>query len=510
MKSPLFTSTAIKLEQLLPKIIIGLVAAVVVTGLGTALLTAFFGVPMGDDYLAIKTYSDKTTWLNEAWYSLTTTGRYLQSITASVSYGILGDNIATVLPAIVIVWLYILLVAYIRLANQFIHQAISSAGVYTAAAVLLFIIMSAGRPDGLHSLWFSYQIFFFSAAIVTYTLCVLLYLSGLLFVLNSKWLQKRSLITQGVAIFIAAYILGLYNEVVPVTAAALASFAFVGIAIRARRSRNKSTRRSLVLLGSAVGASTLSVLTMYFSPASIARRNSLQQAANSTDVGLAESVVQNTIVTIGNLMLRPSDILLVAIVSVSFYTLFINHTKISRKLSSHTSMAGLLLFIAGLFAVILSLILLSVGYGPATAILARTMFIPQLLLYIGVSVAALGIVAFLWRIAHKPHLRVSILLFALLGGLVITPHHIRRSAIHLTHVQDYNAAWHSQDETLRNHAQSNPAETIYIEDAGAGIGDGFSAKCTGPAAHSTIWLTDVMEAYYGVKEICSKSDVVGE
>jgi hypothetical protein len=96
--------------------------------------------------------------------------------------------------------------------------------------------------------------------------------------------------------------------------------------------------------------------------------------------------------------------------------------------------------------------------------------------------------------------------FGVVAATVAAPHSILRTANHISSIQDYQALWLSQNAFLREVSRTHPATIIYLKDNGAGIGDGFSVQCNSPYSKYTMWLTDGMEAYYGVKEICSESD----
>lgn len=487
------------------RIIVCLVAIITIVGLGVAILTAYFGVPMGDDYLAIKTYSNKHTWLAESWHSLTNTSRYMQSITSSVAYGLLRERAGVVLPLIVMAWMYTLIVLYIRLASKRLGLSISNLGACTIAAPILFMFMSSGRSDSVNHLWFTYQAFYFSSAIVTYTLAVLLYLSLLYFILVSKWFHRKSVVIQAVLVAAAAYLLGLYNETTPATILGISLISVVLVQLTPIVKGKLKIRLSL-LLSSVALASVASLLSMYFSPANIARRQTITSLGVDRS-NLVESVLTNFMTATSSLMLRPSDIALALLIGVISYTLIIGRQSQATINPLRWTSTGIITIALGLLVLLGTLVLLGIGYGASPNIYPRMLLIPQLLLGSGLIVLSIGLASKLYSYRNAKVLHVAVLGILAMGALAITPHHISRSAEHLASVQDYYAIWQAQDYELQIQSKTNPNERVYIQDEGAGIGDGFSTRCTGPSAKYTLWLTDGMESYYGLREICAQSDL---
>lgn len=490
----------------IPRIIAALLAVVTLVGIGSMVLTAYFGVPMGDDYLAIKTYSNKHTWPAEAWHSLTDTGRYMQSVTSSLAYGLFRDKIASILPLIVAVWLYALIYAYLRLANTKLRLELPKMILYIIALPVLLLFISAGRPIDMHQLWLFYQSFFFSSAIVTYTIGLLLYLTFVYFALTSQWFHKKSIYLQTALVFGATYIVGLYNEVTPATLFGLSIVALVILYAVPHAKKWRGAGKAKLLLAATAGATFLSLLTMYFSPASIARRQAVS-SMSSTASGLFQGVSKNLSIVLSSTMLRPSDIVLITGLGVVIVALLMPAKNRHHLRPRVVLTVGVAILFAGLLSLVASLTMIALGYGAMTGIYPRVMLIPQLLMITGAIIIAIAAAAWLYASPRRQLIRLVALVIIGIGMVVVTPHHISRSAAHLSGVQDYNALWEVQDTTLRQRAKSDPDTTVYTDDAVAGIGDGFSTKCTGPYAQSTIWLSDGMEAYYGLHQICAKSDL---
>lgn len=252
-------------------------------------------------------------------------------------------------------------------------------------------------------------------------------------------------------------------------------------------------------------ASLLALVSMYFSPANIARRQLLSSMGVDNSNGLIAGIVSNFSTTLSSLMLRPSDILLVFSAGLVFYLIAISY-RARRQLHAHSSqilLAGVVITGTGIISILISIVLSAIGYGPSAGVLARTLLIPQILLSTGLFISSVGTVGLLYSHKIFRPARIAFMSLIVLGTLIITPHHISRSATHLSRAQDYQASWQQQDAMLRTHAQQNPQVPIRINESNAGIGDGFSLRCSMPQAKGTHWLNEGMQAYYGIREICS-------
>jgi hypothetical protein len=485
-----------------PRIILTLLALMVVTGLGSAILTAYFGVPIGDDYLAIKTFSNKHTWLVESWNSLTHTGRYMQSITSSLGYGIFRSKSAVILPLIVMAWVFVLTYLYIKIGGKKLKIKIGTSNNLMISASILFLLLNFGRPSDPHNIWLFFQPYFFTSAIVTYTIGFLIYLTFLYVLLASKKVAKLSDLKYSILIFIVTYILSLYNETSPATILGLSSLGIVvDLSIKKQRGR------LFYALASTASASLLALVTMYLSPANQARRHAI--GAQTTLGDMYTGIVHNLQTMLSSFLLRPSDIITILALGAVICTILAPKITAVVKSSRPILIAGIATVASGILSLIASLTLATIGYGVSPNVYPRTLFIPEVLLVVGFVMVAVSLwVAVGSYTSSKPYASGVFMLAMLLGTLLITPHSISRTAGHLTGVQDYNAVWQRQDQELREWAQVSPNKTIYLDDEGAGISDGFSTRCTGPNAASTSWLSDGMEAYYGVKKICATSDEV--
>jgi hypothetical protein len=496
-----FSDAVGQLNKWLPRIILVFLALTIVTGLGSAILTAYFGVPIGDDYLAIKTFSDKHTWLAEAWNALTHTGRYMQSITSSLGYGIFRGKSPTILPLIVMAWFFLLAYLYTRLGARKLKVPATTSNISALSAAILFLLLSYGQPTDPHNIWFFFQPFFFTSAIVTYTIGLLLYLTFLLVLLSSKKVSKLPDLKYWGLIFIVTYILGLYNETSPATIFALSVIVFIAGVLKDWRNK-----RTLYALLSTVAASLCALITMYISPAVQARRHSI--GAPKASLGdMITGVVHNLQASL-HFLFTPSDIIILISLGATISILLIPKITSLRKMHLHMLIFGLFGVASGVISLVISLTLVAIGYGIGPNIYPRTLLIPEILLVVGLLLLSVSVWSLVVRYTtRKPCIMTLLLLCSLLGMVFATAHSISRTAGHLVGVQDYNATWHQQDIELQQWAHVSPNKTIYLDDRGAGISDGFSTKCIGPNVKSTSWLSEGMESYYGVKHICAKSDL---
>jgi len=496
-----FSNAIGHLNKWLPRIILTLLGVMVVTGLGTAILTAYFGVPIGDDYLAIKTFSDKHTWLSEAWNSLTHTSRYMQSITSSFAYGLFRSKVAVILPLIVMIWFYTLTFFYIRFMSNRAKIQITNIGNFTASAAILFLLLNFGRPSDMHNIWLFFQPYFFTSAIVTYTIGVLLYLTFILCMISSKKLLRLPSVSYLSTIFSGTFLLSLYNETMPAT---LLGLSILGAIVSFIKSK-KTTKVFYTFLATGTSA-LLALIVMFFSPANAARR---QIVGAKTSLGdLYTGVSHNLNSALSSSILRPSDIITAIAIATIVYFMMApkGKLKFSPKAAAPTLVVGILSIIAGLLSLIASLTLSAIGYGISPNIYPRTLLLPEILLIAGLIITILSIWMIIDTRVKRQYLTTFAMATVMVATLSIVPHSISRTASHLVGVQDYNAVWQKQDQELKEQAKTNPKDTVYIDDEGAGIGDGFSVRCVGPYVKYTSWLSDGMEAYYGVKRICATSD----
>lgn len=495
-----------KFNSKLLTLLVIIASAYVCLGISAILLIAYYGVPMGDDYLAIKTYENPSTWLNEAWLSLSTTSRYLQSVTSSITYGVLGHKIAVLLPVIVLIWFFILSSLYLQLGFKKLNLTIESWKVYGLSAATLVILVISGQAAESTSILFMYQTFFFSSAIVTYTICVLAFLT--LFYLYLRYtniVKKYPKSAFGIFVGIS-FLLSLFNETIPasllsVTIALLAISFFKFPILHAL----KKIRPYLIGLA---GANFLALIFMYLSPARAARSDFTGglQTSNIIEPVLTKSV------DIMSSYFTPATLGILVVISL-ITAISLVRVQAAQKTFSRTLFFGIATVLAGVLSLLVAVTFVVLGYGPSSSIVPRVLLLVQILLIIGAAVTLTGASGLtLMKLPNKvsSYAILVVVSIAIVLSITIAPSYINKISAAISTTENYHQIWEAQDELLHNAAATNANKTIFLPDEGAGIGDGYSIACDGPYSKFTIWLTDGMEAYYGVREICAESDLKNE
>lgn len=495
-----------KINGKLLTLLIIITSLYVCLGISTILLIAYYGVPMGDDYLAIKTFENPSTWLSEAWLSFSSTSRYLQSIASSVAYGVLGHKIGLLLPIIVLIWFFVLAYLYLRLGFKKLRLAVESWKVYCFSAAIIVLLVISGEIAISTSILFSYQQFFFSSAIVTYTLCVLGFLTLFYLYLRYSNIIKRYPRTAFVTFITTSFLLSFFNETTPAsilaTAVMLLTLSFFRFPIL------RVLKKSRVYLIGLAGANLVALILMYLSPARAAR-SSVTGGLQSPNI--IEPALNKTLEAL-SFYFTPTTLGIIVLVSF-VVTMALVQLGATKKAFSHTLIFGLIATLAGVLSLFVAMTLLVLGYGATSSIYPRTLLLVQILLILGLTIATtggLGLLATKLPKRASAYTILTITLAMLFISITSATGYIDKISNALSITESYHSTWKSQDELLRNAAATKPNETIFLPDEGAGIGDGFSIACHGPYSKNTIWLTDGMEAYYGVKEICAESDLKDE
>jgi len=498
-----------KINNRLIILLLIIVSAYVCIGISTILFIVYYGVPMGDDYLAIKTYSNPSTWIGEAWHSLITTSRYLQSVTSSVMYGLLGNRVAILLPLLVIAWLFFMIYLYASLGLSKLNLKIEHWKIYGFSAAALVLLVTAGQVAVTSNILFAYQVFFFSSAIVTYTLCVLVFLS--LFYVYLRWPEKinKHPKTAFVTFVSVAFLASLFNETVPASllsiSIALLVFSYLKIPFL------RGLRKIRPYIFGLSGATLFALIVMYLSPARAAR-SSFTGGLQSTNI------VQPVLTKVSEVLavyLTPTTILFALFLGV---VTTLGLSRISKRSSEiglfrSTLTLGVVLFMAGILSLFVAITLLVLGYGPFTSVFPRTLFLVQVLIVIGFLLIAVGLLGLAnFKLPNKlgEYVVLCTLLITIIATTLLAPAYIKKTSAALSTTEHYHTLWTQQDSLLRNAAIQDSKKTVYLQDDGAGIGDGFSVSCSGPYSKYTLWLTDAMESYYGLREICAQSDLKHE
>ena len=499
----------VKMKQHYESILLGaglfLLSIVVIPNLAGLILTTFHGAPVGDDYSAIKEFAMTDNWLAAALHSLANTGRYTQSITSSIAYGALGDKAPLLLPALIIVWLTLLIYAYAHLLLKkcALKNRFSIPVSILIALVAVSLVASLNRPLIGDGTWFSYQMLFFSSAIVTYSIPLLVVLSLVyILLLHGRLISKRRWLS--LLLFSGSmYVISLSNETLPATVIAITPIILMANFIYHRRFviKNKLSQYSLA----SASASLLALLTLYFSPASIKRR---QLSATTSDTNIINAVIERTGQMLSNHVYKKGDIALIiaaSLVITLLITLY-SRTNIRQQITKHATLIGATLLASSFMALLVATTLLVIGYGPTTPIYPRTLMIHQvfyisggILLSIGVWMTLLG-----WsRWGH--YIRIISIVVAVAILAAATPGQLTRASSQITAAIQYKSAWSELDYQLRTTAREQSNKIIIVNPATAGIGDGFTLVCYGSNFEEQNWVHWVVQEYYGVKRICSNS-----
>lgn len=467
--------------------------------LGALLLTSLFNVPMGDDYLAIDTYASLHHLPEKLIHSLTHTGRYTQSITAGLSYGLLQNLAPLVLSLIVLTGSFFIVRMYAsRVLISADSKGRSDFVINLISVIAIVAIVTMGQPLIPKSTLYMYQAFFFSSAIVTYTIAWLATLILFYWYIFKKHRNRnRALVVLGFAI----YLIFLSNETLPATlmlySLVVIALSFIPIGIL----RNIKIYRNLFTTVAISGFAAL--ITMYFSSGNAIRRKEL---GVTQDQNIIVATLEHVLNFLRNNLLQPSTISFVLLCAIMTYLLLRRSQSISkepRRILLYSGLGSLLFFIISLCTAIALLIY---GYGPHTAMLGRAMLLPMFSFYIGWALTVIYLLQLLDRklMLTKPRHRASLafaLLIAIFGlALSSLPTYFVHITNHTRTVVTYESLWRTQDTRLREKAAANPHTPLIVPDQFSGIGDGYNLRCNSPYS---IWLNVGMEAYYDVDRICS-------
>ena len=455
---------------------------------------------MGDDYGAITLYNHAAdNWLDNTLHSLLNTSRYTQSISSSVLYWAFGENIGKLLPLTIYVWIVVLIYQYTSLN-------IKSLGLKKLNWQLLFISISFasfmiifGSPREAWHVTLFYQTFFFSSAIVTYTLSILSLLTLMLIYLRKPKFIKKHPIAALVVFFLVSFITNLWNEVLPATVFGVSFLLFLSTLFKHKI--KKLPYITYYYLASMV-SSLLALSVMYLSPARLARSDSL---AITTNYNLFE-VVSTKYIDFLEIYAGKLDFFLLVILALASSLFILNANNKSDKILSSSKKLifyGLLLSAAAALSMLISVILLTLGYGPATTILTRALSPGHILLFSGMVVLLTGLFTYLNKKYTTHNTQVLLLVVVLILTIYAIPKMLDRSYYIVTYTGNYYELWNSVNNDLSN--AKNKDSTQYVPREFSGIGDGFSLSCKEDAVY-TNWLNEGIEEYYDLDSICSIED----
>lgn len=487
-----------------------IILALAIIGISAAIISIYFGRPIGDDYGAISTYHLKGDWLNAAYESLVTTGRYSQSIMASSLYGFLGNRIVTLLPFITLIWFIGLLFVYVKffLKRTIKHPVELYLYSASAAIVLTFLILVINNnpPTTTLSAWIGFQLFLWPSGIITYTLPLLILFTSLYLIFISDAIkgvsEKTKLIIFGAIVLFTS----LFNEVQP----AVFGITCIGLLGLSRFITYKPLRKYRAVLSTITTASFIGLVAMYFSPGRFTRTQFLDSIEPAADGSLVESVMRNIFTLVREVYFRPREIILLTtigfVVSIIFYFMKKNRKSYVAKIKKTLPYIILIPLVCAL-SVIISITLVVMGYGYTAGIYPRTMLLSQITYVTSILLLSFTVLTVLLeRYKNKLYLASIALICVSLLFLAFMPNYVGKIFVQVNSSVTYANLWDKQDAILKEAASNNIKETVYLETPATGIGDGFSLTCTGQYAKSTMWLNVQIWEYYGSKEerICEK------
>lgn len=482
-----------------------IIGAITAIGLSATLICIYFGKPIGDDFGAIS-FHHNIYWFDSAIKSLQSTGRYGQSVAGSLSYGLLGKSVAVILPLGVVIWSTILVYLIINRADARFKMLLSPPIKMALSGVLMFalLIVNTGVDGTPPQTWITFQTFFWSSGIITYTVPLLLLISTVYLLLVRRALINRSSL---LVYIIIVYILGLFNEVQPATLFVLSAGTFLLTYVPVKTSLIKRARNWRNVYITTAVASFMSLLTLLLSSGNKERRSAT--GALNYD-GLLNGIISKVSYVFDHMFYRPHDLfLIIAIGFVVAYGFSLFRKEVKVKTANTGILLGVFILLCSIVSIYISVTLLILGYGVGTGILPRTLLIPQILFCVGlILIFTCGSISII-QLLPKQYTSYVISLISIIITIILCSFGTRymdKITTQLSSVIEYSHAWDYQDAILKEHARNNPDQPIFIPGDYAGIGDGFSIHCVGPYVQNTMWLNEAIEKYYGVKKICAIED----
>lgn len=491
------------------------IVAISTLGVSAALLSMFFGRPIGDDYGAISTYHYSENWFHVAWESLTSTGRYGQSLLASILYGSLGNRITIILPILSLFIFIAVAYLYIRYAAAKLLTDLNGFELrmcsILAALVLTFLVLFINNTPQTTTLptWASFQLFFWSSGIITYTLPLLALISGVYFLFLSritKSLKKRS---RYLLFGMLVYICSLFNEIQPVVMVSIS----IGLLALSYIGYYRGLVRSRVVLLIAFAASTFGLISLYFSPGRLTRSAFLDTVTTPAEGTILDSTVRNIMTLTRDYYFRPREIALLVLIGLLLTLCLRFYIKNLKKLNSQLAELlpyMLLLPILCVLSAIVSFLLIGLGYGYYAGVYSRTLLITQLIYVVTIPVLVFTFSTLFLDRFKSLALKSVIALTSVVSILVLisVPNYIGKLLVQINSSISYSNLWDAQDSYLKEKAADGIKETVYLSEPATGMGDGFSLTCTGQFAKTTMWLNVQIWEYYGKNEerVCAVPD----
>jgi len=476
-----------------------LIACLAILGLAAAILSMFFGKPIGDDYGGIATYRDGSR-LDAAISSLASTGRYGQSIASSLLYGTLGDKIVTLLPLMTLAWFLFVTFLYSRF---FLKSHIKNpqtlylvAGLVTATLTFLVLFVNNTPQTTNLSAWVSYQLFFWPSGIITYTIPLLILVSGFYLLFLSRLKTKITYRAQLILFAIITFVSSLFNEAQPATLLAVSAALFI-LSFLKYYPKLKEYR---AVIFSIIPVTIVGLIALFFSPGRIQRSQILDTITPSTEGSLVGSIIRNLNTLTADLYFRPRELVLLIVIGALAATVaFLVVKNRAKYLKQSRSLVPYILAICliTVISIVTSITLTVVGYGYSAGVYSRTMLLAQVSYVIAIPLLVFVVSNLLLSIRRSRYvffIGVTLLGFVFLASL---PKYLDKILTQVNSSVTYHNIWLEQDKILKTAAADGVYNTVYLEDPAVGVGDGFSLTCSGPYAKSTMWLNVQISQYYG-------------
>ena len=491
---------------------------ILATLIGVVILTAFYATPYGDDYYSIPGMSiyenGFINFFEHLFNKVAESSRPAQEIFAHISYGLLGNSTPVILPIItaflfvITGYLYFGKVPQIRRLNahrKFIQLCLS-------IILFVFCIYLSRSLSGDGSVY-SYQLFFFSSAIVTYTLPLLTILLAIYyFMLSGRAKRYRSLWPR-ILIFILLTFLLTANEVMApglIVAIALPLLAYIILRLVKRKSRLRDLIRSNVVINSTiilVGSLASLAITI---PLKKSRMSANLAGSDYSLYSNLSNSIGETIHILSTTIFRPTDILTSLILSV-LLVLFIHiYTPKSKVNYIRILYTGLALLIITILLFYVSRVLSNAAYGLVFYQVPRTTLLPHIMYSLTLLTMSIGVVGI--AINTLPRRGVTIALTALIACLAVStiaiPRILDRASGQLEASIKNNYRWHSRDKQIID-AIDRGESSVYLDDTTDGISDIFIVHCEDKNLNpSWIWYREGMSDYYNDRiRICNSSEL---
>ena len=476
-----------------------MIACLAILGLAAAILSMFFGKPIGDDYGGIATYRDGSR-LDAAISSLASTGRYGQSIASSLLYGTLGDKIVTLLPLATIVWFLLVAFLYARSSLKSHIKNLQTlylvAGLVSATLTFLVLFVNNTPQTTNLSAWVSYQLFFWPSGIITYTIPLLIITSGFYILFLSGLKERLAYRTRFILFIIVTFVSSLFNESQPATLLAISATLLV-LSYFKYYPKLKEHR---AVIFSIIPVTIFGLIALFFSPGRIQRSQILDTIAPSTEGSLVGSIFRNLNTLTADLYFRPRELVLLVAIGALAATIAFMVVKNKRKYFKQSrSLIPYVLAICLITAIsiVTSITLTIVGYGYSAGIYSRTMLIAQVSYAIAIPLLVFVVSNLFFAIRRTKYIFAACVVLLGFMFLVSIPKYLDKILTQVNSSVTYHSIWLEQDKILKAAAADGIYNTVYLEDPAVGVGDGFSLTCSGPYAKSTMWLNVQISQYYG-------------